>query len=76
VSFLDGAQRVSAVEERIEGRVPTTRYLYDPVAQLQTVIDAAGNRTEVRYDLGGRTVSLASPDSGLIRVRCGGQPRR
>jgi RHS repeat-associated protein len=65
VTLLDGAQRVSAVEERIEGRVPTTRYLYDPVAQLQTVIDASGNRTEVRYDLGGRTSSLASPDSGL-----------
>src|SRR5260370_26151286 len=40
VSFLDGAQRVSAVEERIEGRVPTTRSLYDPAAPLHDAIDA------------------------------------
>jgi len=65
VSFLDGAQRVAAVEERIENRTPTTRYLYDPLSQMLTAIDAAGNRTEVRYDLGGRMVSLSTPDSGL-----------
>jgi RHS repeat-associated protein len=64
-SFHDGGQRVSAVEERIEGRVPTTRYLYDPLGQLTTVIDAAGNRTALGYDLAGRATRIATPDSGL-----------
>jgi RHS repeat-associated protein len=65
VSFLDGRDHVTAVEERIEGRVPTTRYAYDPLGQLTSTTDAAGNSSTIAHDLGGRTTAVATPDSGL-----------
>jgi len=64
VSFHDGAQRVTAVEQRIDGRVPATRYLYDPLGELTAVVDAAGNSTAIGYDLAGRTTQVTTPDSG------------
>ncbi|HYS09616.1 MAG TPA: SpvB/TcaC N-terminal domain-containing protein [Myxococcales bacterium] len=64
-TFVDGRDRTSTVEERIEGRVPTVHYVYDPLGQLTASIDAAGNATTMAYDLGGRTTAVATPDSGL-----------
>jgi RHS repeat-associated protein len=65
VSFSDGHQLVSAVEERIDGRIPTTHYAYDPLGQLVASIDAAGNVTSLAHDLVGRTTQVTTPDSGL-----------
>ncbi len=64
-SFLDGSQRLTAVEERIGGRVPTTRYQYDPLGEPTAIVDAAGNRTIIGYDLAGHTTQVTTPDSGL-----------
>src|SRR5262249_13872868 len=69
VTFLDGRTNVAAAEERIEGRVPTTRYSHDPLGQMIGSVDAAGNQTSVGYDLAGRTTAIAPPDSGLTEFR-------
>jgi YD repeat-containing protein len=64
--YKDGSQRTAAVEEHIEGRTPTTAYVYDAVGQLRTVTDAAGNVTSMVYDKLGRRTSLANPDAGPV----------
>jgi YD repeat-containing protein len=64
--YRDMANRVVAVEERIDGRRPTTRYAYDPLGQLTRILDPAGNVTSMAYDLLGRRTLLHSPDAGRV----------
>jgi RHS repeat-associated protein len=69
VSYHDVKGRQVAVEEHIKGqdgavRTPTTQYLYDPLGQLATITDAAGNKTSLAYDLLGRRTKLTNPDTG------------
>lgn len=64
VVYRDATEKTVAVEEQVEGRAPTTRYAYDPLGQLERVIDAAGNLTSVKYDLLGRRTELDNPDAG------------
>ncbi len=66
-AYKDASDRVVAVEERIEGRTPTTQYEYSPVGDLLRVVDAAGNVTRLEYDLLGRRTRLANPDAGDVR---------
>ncbi len=66
VVYKDPADRTVVVEEHVDGRTPTTTYDYDPVGELVTVTDAAGNKTVVGYDLLGRRTSLQNPDAGLV----------
>jgi RHS repeat-associated protein len=57
-------ERLAAVEEHAGSQINTTRYLYDPVGELRTIVDAKGNETAVDYDRLGRRTQLRSPDSG------------
>jgi len=66
-AFKDAGDRIVAVEERIDGRAPTTRYEYARTGEMTKVFDAGGNVTSVGYDLLGRRTSLQNPDTGLIR---------
>jgi RHS repeat-associated protein len=66
-AYKDAGDRIVAVEERIDGRAPTTRYEYSRTGEMTKVIDAGGNVTTVGYDLLGRRTSLQNPDTGLIR---------
>ena len=47
----------------------TTKYVYDPLDQLVSVIDAKGNLTSKGYDTVGRMVTLTNPDAGLTEYR-------
>ncbi|WP_309893694.1 SpvB/TcaC N-terminal domain-containing protein [Archangium sp.] len=69
VLYRDVSDVVSAVEERIEGRRPTTRYETDVLGQLVRLVDAAGNTSVYTYDLLGRRTSLRTPDTGLTELR-------
>jgi len=69
VLYRDVSDRVTAVEERIEGRRPTTRYETDVLGQLVRLVDAAGNTSVYTYDLLGRRTSLRTPDTGLTELR-------
>ncbi len=64
VAYQDPTDRTNAVEEHVDGRTPTTRYGYDPMGQLVTVTDAAGNVTRVAYDELGRRTTIESLDAG------------
>lgn len=66
-AYKDAGDRIVAVEERIDGRAPTTRYEYSRTGEMTKVIDAGGNVTTVGYDQLGRRTSLQNPDTGLIR---------
>jgi RHS repeat-associated protein len=66
-AYKDASDRVVAMEERIEGRTPTTHYQYSPVGDLLRVVDAAGNLTRLEYDLLGRRTRLENPDTGALR---------
>jgi RHS repeat-associated protein len=68
-AYKDAGDRVVAVEERIDGRTPTTHYEYSPVGELVKMVDAAGNTTRLEYDLLGRRTKLANPDMGEIRFQ-------
>lgn len=46
-----------------------TRYDYDAVARLVTVVDPAGKSTGVGYDLLGRRTSVDNPDTGRTEFR-------
>jgi RHS repeat-associated protein len=67
VAYRDASDRVVAVEERIDGRTPTTHYQYNPLGEITKIIDAAGNTTRIQYDLLGRRTKLVNPDAGEIR---------
>ncbi len=67
VAYKDGSGRVVAVEERIDGRTPTTHYQYNGAGDLVKVVDAGGNATRLTYDLVGRRTSLANRDTGELR---------
>ncbi len=76
VHFEDGQHRVSAVEERIEGRVPTTRYLYNPSASSdhhrRRGQPHRGTQRSRRPD---RLLLLARLRPGGVRIRRRRQPR-
>jgi RHS repeat-associated protein len=65
--YKDASDRVTEVEERIDGRTPITHYEYDPVGDLTRIIDAAGNVTRIEYDRLGRRTKLVNPDTGEVR---------
>jgi YD repeat-containing protein len=65
VVYRDVGDKVVAVEERLAGRAPTTRYSYNPLGELTSILDAKANPTSMAYDWLGRRTSLKSPDSGL-----------
>jgi RHS repeat-associated protein len=69
VLYRDVSDRVTAVEEYIEDRRPTTRYETDALGQLVRMVDAAGNVTAYAYDGLGRRTSLLHPDTGLTELR-------
>ncbi|MFL6202995.1 MAG: RHS repeat domain-containing protein, partial [Thermoanaerobaculia bacterium] len=46
-----------------------TRYGYDALSQLTSVLDARGNATRLEYDTLGRNVVLDSPDAGRTEMR-------
>src|SRR6266508_3091700 len=65
--YKDGNDRIVAMEERIEGRTPTTHYEYSPAGELVKIVDAGGNPTQLTYDLLGRRTKLVNRDTGEIR---------
>jgi RHS repeat-associated protein len=46
-----------------------SRYQYDPISQLVSVTDPAGNVTSASYDSIGKMVALTSPDAGRTEWR-------
>jgi len=66
-TYRDASDRTAALEERINGRTPTTQYEYSPVGELVKVVDAAGSATRLSYDLLGRRTKVVNPDTGEIR---------
>jgi RHS repeat-associated protein len=64
--YRDAADRVVAVTELTRSSEPTTRYLYDPLGQLTSIVDAIGSTTSLSYDLLGRRTSIDSPDAGRV----------
>ena len=54
--------RDSAATQPIE-----TRYVYDPVGRLTTVINAAGDSTRITYDMLDRRTEVRHPASGVTR---------
>jgi RHS repeat-associated protein len=57
---------IHAVHEKLGDNWIKTRYTYDPLGQIEFVIDAAGNTTRVEYDQLGRRTLIDNPDTGVI----------
>jgi RHS repeat-associated protein len=56
--------KVAADEEHLGTEIRTTRYGYDPLGELRTVVDARGNETHVEFDPLGRRTQVRTPDAG------------
>jgi RHS repeat-associated protein len=65
-SYRDVRELITTVREFNGGQAIDTRYGYDPLKQITSVLDAKGNRTTVGYDLLGRRTAIDNPDTGLI----------
>ncbi len=66
MSASDVRDHVLAIDDRPVGAPQLrTRYTYDGLGQLLTVVDPAGNTTTHTYDLLGRRTSTDTPDGGL-----------
>ncbi len=68
VSLTDARGLIREVREllTVDGtsRVQSTRYDYNPMSELVTVLDAANNPTTVKYDLAGRRTEIDNRDAG------------
>jgi RHS repeat-associated protein len=65
----DGRGRTSEIDQyhsksSAAGAFDATRYAYTPAGKLSAITDAAGNTWTYSYDLLGRQVSAATPDTG------------
>lgn len=67
-AFTDGRGRVIRIDELDQGVVATTRYHYDGVGQLTSIVDALGHTTTIAYDTLGRRTAITDPDRGTTRV--------
>jgi len=62
---VDAYGRLSQVEEVVSDTVAyATTYAYDPLNNLTTVTDHAGNLTTITYDSLGRKLAMDDPDMG------------
>jgi RHS repeat-associated protein len=66
-SFKDIRGNIVAVKEKLDGEWVTTRYSYDPLSQITTVLDDHQNLTQVFYDQLGRRTAIDNPDTGLVK---------
>jgi RHS repeat-associated protein len=72
-TYSDVRDNVRAVDDMPSGApVMRTKYLYDPLGQLTSVIDPGGNATKHTYDLLGRRTSTQTPDGGLVQYNFDG----
>ncbi|MBR2262194.1 MAG: hypothetical protein IJ916_10930, partial [Paludibacteraceae bacterium] len=47
------------------GDIVSINYTFDPIGQLDSLIDAGGNITKYEYDMAGRKLSVRHPSAGL-----------
>ena len=65
-SLKDIRGNIVAVKERLDGSWITTRYTYDSLSQITSVLDNHNNLTKVYYDQFGRRTAIDNPDTGLV----------
>ena len=72
-TFLDTTGSVRGIEQTntIRGAAKTlvTRYEYNPLSELTSVRDAAGNVTWIELDTLGRRIVIDNPDAGRTELR-------
>jgi RHS repeat-associated protein len=66
-SLKDIRGNIVAVKEKLSDKWITTRYSYDPLSQITTVIDDHQNLTKVFYDQLGRRTAIDNPDTGRVK---------
>lgn len=65
--YKDDRSLIVKMEEFINGVPITTKYKYNPMKEIISVIDDKGNSTTVTYDNLGRRTSIDNPDTGLTQ---------
>jgi YD repeat-containing protein len=65
-TLKDVRGNIAMVKELLDGNWITTRYAYDPLSQIVTVLDDHRNRTQVAYDQLGRRTVIDNPDTGQV----------
>jgi RHS repeat-associated protein len=65
-TLKDVRGNIAAVKELLDGTWTTTRYAYDPLSQIVSVLDDHRNRTQVAYDQLGRRTVIDNPDTGKV----------
>ena len=69
VSYANGAGQTVETDRELDGKQVETRFFFDPVGQLDSLVDARGNVTRYTYDLAGRKLTVRHPSAGLTTFK-------
>ncbi|MBO4333020.1 MAG: RHS repeat protein, partial [Paludibacteraceae bacterium] len=68
-TYTNGAGQTVRMVRDLDGKPVETRFFFDPVGQLDSLIDARGSVTRYTYDMAGRKLSVGHPSAGLTTFK-------
>nr|MCR5569026.1 hypothetical protein [Paludibacteraceae bacterium] len=68
-TYTNGAGQTVRMVRDFNGKPVETRFFFDPVGQLDSLIDARGSVTRYTYDMAGRKLSVGHPSAGLTTFK-------
>ncbi|MBQ4035647.1 MAG: type IV secretion protein Rhs, partial [Paludibacteraceae bacterium] len=68
-TYTNGAGQTVRMVRDLNGKPVETRFFFDPVGQLDSLIDARGSVTRYTYDMAGRKLSVGHPSAGLTTFK-------
>lgn len=73
--YQNGDAKVTEVHRWVKGVEQVTRYRYDPLNHLTSIVDALGSQTRIFYDALGRRTRLDDPNAGTFKYEYDGEGR-
>ncbi len=68
-AYTNGAGQTIKTVRELDGKAVQMVYFFDPIGQLDSLMDAKGNVTAYTYDKAGRRLSVKHPSTGLTTFK-------